>query len=163
MNQSKRIEELEWQLSRAKQLSADAVAVCERRTAERDHAWHMVRAMADSNEASLGSAMLDLEEQIIRLRNTSCTTMGFGFMRADLLNALKSEAEELRRESIGSPEAGSETRDVFTIAMHIAIESGQLLTDVATLAAHKLKTRLDFVDAGGTWTGAKIKEIADKS
>ena len=71
MDQSKRIEELERQLKRAQDLGADAVAVCERRTAERDHAWHMVRAMADSNEARLGSAMLDLEEQLIRLRNTS--------------------------------------------------------------------------------------------
>lgn len=82
-------------------------------------------------------------------------------MRDDLLDALKAEAEELRSEAIGSPEAGSETRDVFTIAMHIAIEAGQPLADVATLAARKLMTRLDYVDAGETWAGAKVKEFED--
>ena len=140
-------QELRRQLRRAQELRDQSVAVCERRTEERDRCRALNRKLTD--EAGLGRALQDLVDQVTRLHRTPCQTMGFGFGPFELTVALASEAYP------GSDRARAEVRDILTLGVHIAIANDQPMLEGLHAAARKLRRRLDFIDAGGTWAQAK--------
>ncbi len=149
-------QELRRQLRRAQELREQSIAVCERRTEERDRTRALNRKLTD--EAGLGRALQDLVDQVTRLRRTSCPTMKFGFEPIDLIDALASELGELLAEDPGTDGARAEVRDTLTLAVHIAIANDQPMLEGLHAAARKLRRRLDFIDAGGTWAQAKAFE-----
>ena len=148
--------EAERRAKRAETLRAQAVKVCERRTAELVQA----RALADrlTDDAALGRAVQALIDQIVRLRRTPCSTQGFGFSPAEIADAARSEIDEVEREPVGSTRAQHETLGVVATALHLTLAHGTPLLAGLHAEAEKLRGRLDRIDAGGTWTDAKADE-----
>jgi hypothetical protein len=106
-----------------------------------------------------------LVRALYRLRRTRCPTMRFGFETADLVAALRRELEELE-EAADVPARRGEGGDVIAGAIHIGISltdaypspNSVYLSDLMYGVARKINGRLDVIDAGGTWEGAKAVE-----
>lgn len=81
--------------------------------------------------------------------------MEFGVSPAELAAALVAELEELEAEEPGSAAARIEALDVLTLALHVMIAHGQPMLEGIHAATRKLRSRLDHIDAGGTWESAK--------
>jgi hypothetical protein len=108
-----------------------------------------------------------LTRAIYRLRRTRCPTMKFGFTTAELVAAVRKELEELD----GATDLGArrgEGGDVMAASINLGISltdhyptpNGTYLSDLMYGAAWKINGRLDVIDAGGTWEGAKAAERA---
>lgn len=149
-----------YDLQRAQDLLAQARAQCERRTEQRDQARVIAQRLAE--EAAFGRALLDMLEQIRRLRRTPCPTQGFGFEIEDIEGVVENELAETRDEIPGSPRARAESIDLLGGALHLALVHHHM-SDAGVLAGmlawiEKIRRRLDHVDAGGTWAEAKRNE-----
>lgn len=132
-------------------LRAQAVAVAEERTRERDQ----LRAAMPA-----GLAFELLVAQIRRLRRTACETMAFdpASGSAEMVKALRREFAELDAEQTGSIAWQREALDVFTCALHMLIAADMLVDVSVAEQASKLGARLDHIDRGGTWADAKAIE-----
>jgi hypothetical protein len=85
--------------------------------------------------------------------------MAFGIGPSDVANAVRAEVDEVEAEPVGSGRAQDESIQVVTSALHLSIVHGSTLRDGLYREMHRLRARLDHVDAGGTWAGAKECEV----
>jgi len=133
-------------------------AVCERRTRELE----ALRSQLDRQrtDAMLGAAVRELTEQLRRLRRNPCESMRFGFEPDSIAAAAISEVAEVQAEPIGSDAAKRETGGVLACALHLMLVHNAPLTWTIEAEARRLRRRLDFVEAGGTWEEAKAAEVA---
>lgn len=136
-------------LERALNLLADARAVAERRTFERDEANSALAAQAA--DAAYGRALRSLIWTIRRLRlTTSEETFGMS-----LAEHMRSELDEVEGEEPGSPQAQAECGDVLALALNLAEEHcADVVAELVRVEA-KLRERLDMLDGGRTWDEAK--------
>jgi hypothetical protein len=123
-------------LARAQQLRDGARAQCERRTAELAEAHARLR-IAD-RDAAVGRAVLDLADQICRLRDVALEhpdAFPFTNTPANVAALLTGELGEVLREPVGSADAQRECGDVLAAAMHLMIaHEGCLLAEVDATA-----------------------------
>jgi hypothetical protein len=135
-------------------LRDQAVAVAEERTRERDK----LRA---AMPAGLAFELLIAQER--RLRRTKCPTMSFDPSAGpvEMIAAVKREIAELEAEEPGTDAWRSEALDVFSCALHLLIAADMTIDDALAAQASKLGARLDHIDGGGTWEGAKEAERGD--
>lgn len=122
----------------------------------------LAAASADNpleNEGLPGQHVLaELEHEIHRLRANHCPTMKFGFSPAEIADAVRAELAEVAAEVVGSDRAREESAGVIAVAVHLAIAHGANLNEVLGAEAKRLRARLDHMEGGGTWAGAKELE-----
>lgn len=135
--------------TRPEMLLAQALATATKRTRERDQ----LRAAMPT-----GLAVELLLAQIRRLRRTPCETMGFDPTEGHTTASARRELDELDAEEVGSEAWVAEWLDTLSCVLHMGVGAGLRIDEVVAGQAAKLGRRLDHIDAGGTWKGAKQKE-----
>lgn len=104
----------------------------------------------------LGQALGELAAQVERLRRTPCPTQGFGHSSKDVRRALIRELAEYH-QATSDRDRSDEAGDILGAAINLAISTGDPLAVIGGVTA-KLRRRIDVVDGGGTWLGAKRAE-----
>lgn len=143
-----------WDLGRAQDLRRQAEKTCERRTA---------RIMAAVRCWPLSLGFGELVEQVVRLRRTQCPTMGWQSNSgpAGQIAAIDRELAELKLEEPGTEDFAAEAADLLTTIINLLVSADLDPSNVAKMQADKLARRLDHIDRGGTWAGAKADEKID--
>jgi hypothetical protein len=153
-------DQLAYRVDRAVDLRKQAETTCVERTRDLE----MVRSMSAQTATAreFGQAMLDLVAQLVRLRKVDCETRRFDWSATGMVLEIYKELNELEHERPRSPEAQAESIDVFAVSVQqMLTHNVELYTGIVVHTA-KLKKRIDVVEAGGTWLGAKALEAATR-
>ena len=143
--------------SRAVASAAASTKVCKGRSVERDDALsELARARRDIR---LGAAVRGLVEQVERLRKRP--PMAIDISREGVAKHVASEVREVLNEIPGSQDAHRECAGVIATSLHMAVVDRAPIVRIIECETDRLERRLDVVEAGGTWEGAKAEEITN--
>jgi hypothetical protein len=151
---------LAFQLNRAAQLRDQSTNICTNRTIELESIRSILANTAMERET--GGALLGLLEQLRRLRRVDCVTRRFDWTALGMQLQVQSELDELDAVAVGSEAAKGEAMDVVSSALQLAMTHGVEVHSGLLAATAKLKRRIDHVETGGTWAGAKALEVDAK-
>ena len=154
------VRSLQWKLDRTSELRDIAIEQCERRTSERDVLAAAAKRFA--GRLVFGETMEDVFACIHRLRSADQSKLGYWSNADELLAGARSELDEVAAEPYGSSRAKAEAVDAAFAAIHLCRAHGATPADIVGLLGStvaKIHSRLDHIDAGGTWASAKEAEL----